>query len=717
MAESRLRVIVETQDRQLSKLQGKLDKTDKAVEDLNGANKKLARSFRGVDGAAGKAANGIGKTGRAAQQASSGFKSLGRSLGKLALGFAAFQGVRSIGQIGIDSIEAERRLKALAGAFGEVQKVELAAGRAAEKFGLSQREANKAFAQIYARLRPIGIEVEQIESAFNGFNTAARLSGTSAQEASAAWLQLSQALGSGVLRGEELNSVFEQTPTVVQAIAKEMNAPIGKIRELAKEGKITSDVVLRALNRLEREGVDQLAEALNGPRQKFKDFSNSVEKLSNALATTVLPELSSAIASVGETILLLEGPIRFISGLLNNALSEANSLIRQFSKPAAFAAELDIKAGKNPASIVTALNPTQRDPFLGAKQLFGEEKFAQLKADADRYAKLRNQKARDVFVDLAQDALKALEGDSYIKSGLRDVPKPAQARIGDVVGGGSSGGGAAAAVDKTNQLLEQQNEAYNNIRQSQLRLITLNGNITELDKILLQNKFDYQDAVENINKTVAAGQRAELVGYEKLIQADKDRLATKEALEQDLANADAFGKIVQGVKPLNEELTQTQELLKGSFEIVSGELQNSIKGLIDGTQEWNEVLSNVLNILSSLLLNFAFKGLGSSLDIPGFANGGRPKPNQLSIVGEKGPELFVPDSAGTVIPNGAFGAGSAMGGGDSTVVNITINNEGNGSRSSSGSDAQEAARLGRLIERSTLAVINREKRPGGTLSS
>ena len=717
MAESRLRVIVETQDRQLSKLQGKLDKTDKAVEDLNGANKKLARSFRGVDGAAGKAANGIGKTGRAAQQASSGFKSLGRSLGKLALGFAAFQGVRSIGQIGIDSIEAERRLKALAGAFGEVQKVELAAGRAAEKFGLSQREANKAFAQIYARLRPIGIEVEQIESAFNGFNTAARLSGTSAQEASAAWLQLSQALGSGVLRGEELNSVFEQTPTVVQAIAKEMNAPIGKIRELAKEGKITSDVVLRALNRLEREGVDQLAEALNGPRQKFKDFSNSVEKLSNALATTVLPELSSAIASVGETILLLEGPIRFISGLLNNALSEANSLIRQFSKPAAFAAELDIKAGKNPASIVTALNPTQRDPFLGAKQLFGEEKFAQLKADADRYAKLRNQKARDVFVDLAQDALKALEGDSYIKSGLRDVPKPAQARIGDVVGGGSSGGGAAAAVDKTNQLLEQQNEAYNNIRQSQLRLITLNGNITELDKILLQNKFDYQDAVENINKTVAAGQRAELVGYEKLIQADKDRLATKEALEQDLANADAFGKIVQGVKPLNEELTQTQELLKGSFEIVSGELQNSIKGLIDGTQEWNEVLSNVLNILSSLLLNFAFKGLGSSLDIPGFANGGRPKPNQLSIVGEKGPELFVPDSAGTVIPNGAFGAGSAMGGGDSTVVNITINNEGNGSRSSSGSYAQEAARLGRLIERSTLAVINREKRPGGTLSS
>ena len=118
-----------------------------------------------------------------------------------------------------------------------------------------------------------------------------------------------------MLRGEELNSVFEQTPTVVQAIAKEMGVPIGAIRDLAKEGKITSDIVLRALKRLETEGADQLAESLKGPRQQFKNFSNSVETLSNALATTVLPDLSSAISDIGETILLLEGPIKFISGL------------------------------------------------------------------------------------------------------------------------------------------------------------------------------------------------------------------------------------------------------------------------------------------------------------------------------------------------------------------------------------------------------------------
>ena len=210
--------------------------------------------------------------------------------------FAALQAVRGIADLAVNSIESERRLKALSGVFGEVAEAQAAAARQAEKFGLSQTEANKSFAQIYARLRPIGIELRQIESAYAGFNTAARLSGTSAQEASAAWLQLSQALGSGVLRGEELNSVFEQTPTVVQAIAREMNAPIGKIRDLAKEGKISSDVVLSALNKLETDGVDQLAEAMDGPAQRIKDFQNSLEE--GLLAFAPFIDLATKLLSV-----------------------------------------------------------------------------------------------------------------------------------------------------------------------------------------------------------------------------------------------------------------------------------------------------------------------------------------------------------------------------------------------------------------------------------
>lgn len=73
------------------------------------------------------------------------------------------------------------------------------------------------------------------------------LAGTSTQGIQAAMLQLTQAMSSGVLRGEELNSVLEQAPTITQAIAKYLDVNIGQLREMASEGKVTADVVKAAL--------------------------------------------------------------------------------------------------------------------------------------------------------------------------------------------------------------------------------------------------------------------------------------------------------------------------------------------------------------------------------------------------------------------------------------------------------------------------------------
>lgn len=73
------------------------------------------------------------------------------------------------------------------------------------------------------------------------------ISGTNAEGVQAAMLQLTQAMGSGVLRGEELNSVLEQAPTIVQTIAKHLGVSTGKLREMASEGQITSEVVKDAL--------------------------------------------------------------------------------------------------------------------------------------------------------------------------------------------------------------------------------------------------------------------------------------------------------------------------------------------------------------------------------------------------------------------------------------------------------------------------------------
>lgn len=73
------------------------------------------------------------------------------------------------------------------------------------------------------------------------------IAGASTQEASNAMLQLSQALGSGVLRGDEFNSIFEQAPNLIQSIADYLDVPIGKIREMAQDGELTADIVKAAI--------------------------------------------------------------------------------------------------------------------------------------------------------------------------------------------------------------------------------------------------------------------------------------------------------------------------------------------------------------------------------------------------------------------------------------------------------------------------------------
>lgn len=73
------------------------------------------------------------------------------------------------------------------------------------------------------------------------------IAGASASEQQAATMQLTQAMASGVLRGDELNSIFEQAPTLIQTIADHLNVPIGSIRKMASEGQITADVIKAAM--------------------------------------------------------------------------------------------------------------------------------------------------------------------------------------------------------------------------------------------------------------------------------------------------------------------------------------------------------------------------------------------------------------------------------------------------------------------------------------
>lgn len=104
---------------------------------------------------------------------------------------------------------------------------------AVSKLGLMAGDAFGSSQEIIAFM-------EQINKQFT-------IAGTEAAGVDAAMLQLTQAMASGVLRGEELNSIFGQAPTIIQSIADYLDVPIGSIREMAAEGQITADIVKAAM--------------------------------------------------------------------------------------------------------------------------------------------------------------------------------------------------------------------------------------------------------------------------------------------------------------------------------------------------------------------------------------------------------------------------------------------------------------------------------------
>jgi tape measure domain-containing protein len=256
------------------------------TRDIEAAEARLRR-FQGAAGSAGGISRGqallAGVAGGVAAQVA------GAAAG------AASAGVRGIAQVGLDAESARVRLRALANEFGEYNQAQASAARIAQTLRLSTTEAEQSFASLYASLRPTGITIAEIEKAFIGFTAAARNSGATAQETSNALIQLKQGLASGVLQGDELRSIREQAPLAAQAIAKELGVSIGELKKLSSEGKVTTDVVLRALGKLSETQLGKLNEQFSTGQQALKDFQVASEDLGKSLARIFGPTAVSLL--------------------------------------------------------------------------------------------------------------------------------------------------------------------------------------------------------------------------------------------------------------------------------------------------------------------------------------------------------------------------------------------------------------------------------------
>ena len=193
------------------------------------------------------------------------------------------------------------RLGLLTKASGTFARSQEIAANAQKAFGLSATEALEGITDITARLAPLNVGVEDIKSTFFGFNTAAKLAGASTIEASNAFRQLAQALGSGRLAGDEFRSISEQIPTLLAPIADELDVNVGQLKKFAAEGKLTSEVVLRALRKIESDGGASLRALIeNDPTQVFKNLSNETENLSRAFGDLLQPAVLPVIKGLTE---------------------------------------------------------------------------------------------------------------------------------------------------------------------------------------------------------------------------------------------------------------------------------------------------------------------------------------------------------------------------------------------------------------------------------
>ena len=549
------------------------------------------------------------------------------------------------------------RLRLLTKASGTFARSQQVAADAQKAFGLSATEALEGITDITARLQPLGVGVEDIKSTFFGFNTAAKLAGASTMEASNAFRQLAQALGSGRLQGDEFRSISEQIPTLLAPISDELGVTVGELKKFASEGKLTSEVVLRALRKIETDGGASLKALLeNDPTQVFKNLSNAGEDLSRAFGDLLAPAVVPVVKGLTE---LTKAATEF----LNSPIGQTSAIFTAIALSAKGVAVIlpVIATGLQQVAFAggvaaVALNAI---PFVAIASAIGFVTTALIQHN-------REQKKFNKLVE---------------EGGKKELKA------------------AILTLQAERSKLEAQKRGTG---QKQQRLDKLDQEIEKLQKQLNLQK--------EINTSVDSG-ADKLKKKEEAAEKLKEKFeeigqAVEQGIVQNLTDA------VMGTQTLAQAAINVLNQLKRK--LIEVAIQNAVSGFgnfLGGalTSIFTRGRSGV-SADSMRLGKAASKATGIPMKLPAgsFANGGNPPIGKASLVGEKGPELFVPRSAGTIIPN------NAIGGGGTTNNMITVNVDATGS--SVAGNGSEADQLGGLIASVVQATIIDEQRAGGLLN-
>ena len=305
-----------------------------------------------------------------------------------------------------------------------------------------------------------------------------------------------------------------------------------------------------------------------------------------------------------------------------------------------------------------------------------------------------------------------------------------------------------ADLEKEQEILNKQLESTNRLlmgiagiagldiftrsaRDIKLELAEVNNKIAKLKEGLpnaeardlsKQFKIQLDDLKKQNAELTNAVQREAIIGEEKRKEFDLEQqiAAIREKFDGEdeerlvsLAKQNhELQKQKTEIERINEAAKRQDEIFKKIGDSIATGISDALVGAILHAKSLGEAAKGILNDIASQLLRL---GINTALNaifpgsifasLPQFANGGRPPVRRPSIVGEKGPEIFVPSSAGTVIPNDKIGGST-----NNVVVNVDA------SGSSVEGDDDSARQLGQLIAVAVQSELIQKKRPGGLLA-
>jgi len=615
--------------------------TQRATNDLTTALTKQSGAFSKLQSGAAGAVKALG-----------GLRGALASIGAGALVAGMVRGAAAAEQL-------QLRLKLLSREYGETERVQQFVAQSAKTFGQSQVEAAAGVADVYARLRPLGTSLAQIETVYKGFNAVALASGTSAEAASGAFLQLSQALGSGRLQGDEFRSVAEQVPGILKLVANEMGVTVGQLKQLGSEGKITSDVLINALAKGFEENKGKISELLAlSPAQRFKEFKDSTQALSNAIGSELLPAIVPVVKVATELLKIfgqLPGPMRTIIaaavGLtaafvaLAPAISAAISLLGGLSIATLAAAGpwVALAAGIGVAISALASYRSEAEKVGGAARGGGATQVAaatKLLAQKDKQiAALQGQRQTatgrqrgSIDRNLAVLRRERAQLQSDVKAGTAATPAPVAnamgTPVGSTVGTGSSSNKAASdakrAADEAARAAEeirQQLKAADDLNftlKNRLAIaqttepvarrmleydIRQNEIAKEYDELKKASKSADELILINANQVIE--QRIAQVEYEQQIN---DLLAERALLMADIMRQASMPTVYNELETQEAALQAVLDkypAIGAAADAAATLATSGISEMIAGTKSAEQVFIEFLNAIADALINTA----------------------------------------------------------------------------------------------------------------